>query len=320
MIIFICSIIFSLFIFLIEQILGIDSEFHPDSLTYLNFSDEGTLVNFIEDPLNYIGSLYYVLVALFNNNVNFLIIFNIIIFSLTNLFIYLKVKSSLYKKNYFYFILSLLLIFDPYRAHLSVHVLKDTLIIFSLISIIYLLNSYVSVFFFILGIFLRFNFYGYLPILFPFLKLKKNFFLILFFFIICLPLITFSELGDDKISLSFREFDKIPNFFSLGYPYAEIMRALTWPFIRIFNFAIFFHPIYFLFMLQAIVSLYLLYLKKIFFNYNFLFFYFVLALIAIAAPGYNTYLRYTQPVITTLYIWIILMPYKSKIKKINVNE
>ena len=131
MIIFLFSILFALFTLLIERTIGITLDYHPDSLTYLDFSDQTLAKSFVEAPLDFVGSFFYVIVGFLDKNVFIIITINILVFALTNLIIYSAVKNILNKESNLYLVLSLLLIFDPYRAHLSVHVLKDTLIIFS---------------------------------------------------------------------------------------------------------------------------------------------------------------------------------------------
>lgn len=320
MIIILFSIIFALIILLIERSIGIGLDYHPDTLTYLEFSDETLKNSFIENPFNFIGSFFYVWVGFFNKNTFIIITINILVFAITNLILYLGVKNILNKQNNFYLILSLLLIFDPYRAHLSVHILKDTLIIFSLISTLYFINNKFffipSIFSVIFGMLLRFNFYGYLLIIVSFLK-NKNFYILFILFFIIIPFVPFEldELDDfsEKGSLAFRDFDKIPNFVNFNYPFGEILRGLTWPIIRVFNFAFLFHPIYIIFTIQSLAFTFLFFYNKNYLNLNILLFYFTLAVIASAAPGYNSYLRYTQPVVTALYLWVIANPnFKKK--------
>jgi hypothetical protein len=133
----------------------------------------GTIKDVFDNPVNFLGSLFYVIINSFDKNTSVFLAFNITIFAITNLMMFLIVKNILYKNGFFYFIFSLILIFDPYRAHLSIHILKDTLIIFSLISTLYFLNIFFnifSIFFIILGSLLRSQFYAYLIVIFTFFK------------------------------------------------------------------------------------------------------------------------------------------------------
>jgi hypothetical protein len=314
LIIFLFSILFALFTLLIERTIGITLDYHPDSLTYLDFSDQTLAKSFVEAPLDFVGSFFYVIVGFLDKNVFIIITINILVFALTNLIIYSAVKNILNKESNLYFVLSLLLIFDPYRAHLSVHVLKDTLIIFSLIFTLHFINSIfgiLSLFSIFFGILLRFNFYGYLPVVILFLK-NKNIYILFFIFLMIVPLISFEFNDGDAVgSLAFRDFDKIPNFVNFQYPVGEILRGLTWPIIRVFNLAFIFHPIYILFIVQSLALTFLLFYNRHYLNFNIIIFYLVLAIIASSAPGYNSYLRYTQPVMTALYLWVISSRYKN---------
>ena len=293
---------------ILEVMAGIRLGYHPDSFTYLDNSSDSLVFNFIEDPMQFIGAFYYVIVSFFENNVILLLSLNILIFALTNLCIYSKIKNNIFNNGYIYFFSCIVLIFDPYRAHLSVHVLKDTLIIFSVILLLCNINNFSSVFFIFFGFLMRFQFYGYLPLAFAFMS-KKTLYIYSLVLLCSLPFLLFWEIPildgqSQKVALNFREFDRIPNFVNLNFPYGDILRSLLWPFIRITDLAAMFHPLYFLFFFQSLALIYLIFYTKSYLKFNFLFFLGVLAVIAYAAPGYNSYLRYSQPVITALFLWI----------------
>ena len=301
-----------------ETIAGITLGYHPDSFTYLDNSSNSKVFNFIEDPMQFIGKFYYVLVSFFKNNVILILFTNIIIFALTNLCIYSKIKDYMFNNGYIYFFSCMILIFDPYRAHLSVHVLKDTLIIFSFILLLCNINNFSSVFFIFFGFLMRIQFYGYLPIAFAFMS-KKTLFIYSLILLYSFPFLSSLEIPvpdelDEKIALNFREFDKIPHFVNLTFPYGDILRSLTWPLIRITDLAVIFHPLYFLFFFQSLALVFLILYTKSYSKFNFLFFLGVLAFIAYAAPGYNSYLRYSQPVITALFLWTIVSNAKLELK------
>ena len=71
--IFILSIFFALFILLIENLVGINIDYHPDSSTYLKNSHQDIFFDFLKNPLNYLGSFYCVLVSFFRSEIIFLI-------------------------------------------------------------------------------------------------------------------------------------------------------------------------------------------------------------------------------------------------------
>ena len=133
-------------------------------------------------------------------------------------------------------------------------------------------------------------------------------------FLIVIPFIPIPSSGllaETRMGLSFREFDKIPNFVDLEYPLGDILRGLTWPIIRLFNFAFLFHPIYIIFSIQSFALIFLLFYNRIHLSLNIFLFLLILSIIAVEAPGYNSYLRYSQPLMTALYLWVMLLPSKN---------
>jgi hypothetical protein len=314
--IFVLSLFFSIFILSIERLMNIGTDYHPDSLTYLNNSIP--LSSFLQNPFNYLGSFYYVVTGLFNSEIIFLISFNIFIFSLTNLILFSKVRDIYSKNGLLFYFSVLIVIFDPYRAHLSVHVLKDTLIMFFLVLVFFTSNILLNFFFIFMGFMFRLGFFIYLPIIF--LSSFKKIFLILFFIIFILnkDIIFLGLSSGQEINMAFRFFDIIPNFVDIRYPWGEILRAIFWSFIRLTGLAFVFHPIYFLFFFQAIAGIYLIFYdshhikKKLFISLI------ILASLAVVTTGYNSYLRWTQPLMTVLPILSAISTFKIIDRKIKV--
>jgi hypothetical protein len=60
--VFFSSVLFSLLILFLERMNGVGIDYHPDATTYLDSLDESTNLQFYNDPLNYVGSFYYVFV------------------------------------------------------------------------------------------------------------------------------------------------------------------------------------------------------------------------------------------------------------------
>jgi uncharacterized protein YkwD len=83
--IFFSSIIFSLTILIIERIIGIGADYHPDSTYYLNYNDYAKHFR--------VGLFYHDIVYFFNSNVSALLTLNVIAFSLTNLVLYSVLKK-----------------------------------------------------------------------------------------------------------------------------------------------------------------------------------------------------------------------------------
>jgi hypothetical protein len=324
--IFLISILFSLLLLLLENSFNINFEYHPDSLTYLNAASEEYLIAFLKNPLNFLGAFYYVWVSLFSSNVIILIILNIFLFALTNSILFSQVRTIYQKKGPLYFISVLIVIFDPYRAHLSVHILKDTMIIFSLVILLFSSSKIISFFGLILGFMLRLGFFIYLPLKLTYLN-KKNF--ITTFLIVAIPLLYYSDgivisvMTGQEGDMAFRSFDRVYNFVEFGYPLGDIMRSVAWPIIRLTGLAFLFHPIYLLFLFQSVTLMYLFFVNKIYLSYKIMFFIIPLVGLAIVTSGYNSYLRWSQPIITTLSIWLACLPVKNFIileKKLKINS
>lgn len=307
--VFILSLLFSLFVLLIERSINITLDYHPDSITYLNFPYPDLVNSFLKNPLNYIGKLYYVVVRFFNSEIIPLISLNILLFSFTNLILFSKVRDIYGKNGLLFYCSILIIIFDPYRAHLSVHVLKDTFIIFSLVLLLFASNSFFKIFGLFMGFMFRLAFFIYLPILFLNLIKNKNYFLILLMIVIFFfnyDLISKGLLLGQETDMSFRSFDVIPNFNDFEYPWREILRAITWPIIRLTGLAFAFNSIYFLFFFQSIATIYIIY--RIFRHAKILIFFLLIifAGLAMVTSGYNSYLRWSQPLMTVLPILLVI--------------
>ena len=57
-------------------------------------------------------------------------------------------NNSLIMNKFQILILSSILFFDPYRLHLTGHVLKETILIFLIISFLYFKNIFIKIFFY----------------------------------------------------------------------------------------------------------------------------------------------------------------------------
>lgn len=290
--------------------IGID--YHPDAKTYLDSLDESTNLRFFNNPLDYVGSFYYVFVNFLDGSVNLLIGLNIFLFAVTNSALFNLVRKIYLKKGWLYYFSILIIIFDPYRAHLSTHVLKDTFIIFCLFFLCFSKSFVIILFSAILGMFLRFAFFIYVPVLLSLKKITiKNIFVI--FVIFCLTSFLFIEniiLGlqeGQSADMAFRSFDQVPNF--LNYDLVgSLMRAIIWPVIRITGAAILFSPVYLLFLIQACALVYITFVNRSYLKFTHIFLILPLAALAYSTTGYNSYLRYTQPVLTILSCWIACLP------------
>ena len=85
-----------------------------------------------------------------------------------------------------------------------------------------------------------------------------------------------------------RSFDNVYNFIDFDFPFAQILRGITWPVIRITGLAALFHPIYFLFLLQSVALMYIIYVNIRYIDYRVIFFILRLMNIVAVSSGYNT--------------------------------
>ena len=124
--VFITSIIYALSLLAIELLFGIDYTYHPDSITYLEIAKSS-----INEPLritSYFGNLFILIVRMLADPY-YVIAMNIALYSFTNCLIFVQFNKTKFfnisKINQSSFLVLLILI-DPYRAHLSLHILKET--------------------------------------------------------------------------------------------------------------------------------------------------------------------------------------------------
>lgn len=130
--IFFISIVICFGFYFLEYIVGIDRFYHPDSLHYLNSENDPILILNLQSISSIFNIGYYYLVKIFNYNYGLSILFNFFLYSLSNVIIFQKIFKQHLKRynNLNLLILIYLLFLDPYRLHLTCHVLKETTIIF----------------------------------------------------------------------------------------------------------------------------------------------------------------------------------------------
>lgn len=298
--VFFTSIVAALALWAIENIVGIHWDFHPDAITYTTDSFEmvGNLLDsgFFASFNNY----YYFVAAILQQNVILLVTLNVIVYALTNLSIFKYIKRIAEFNNIKFDVKLLLfltcILFMPYRLHLAVHVLKDTLIIFFLIQLLLKnkVNSLVSGFF-IAG--LRLFSLLYISVL-----IKKKYFYTGAFLIGIVVIFSNQQVIEliesrNEVDMVFREFDTVPNFASYGL-LGSLLRAIIWP---IFAFSgtylllspsIAFVPIAIGSMAMCIVSYWAYKIPAI--NVQSLI---IFGIIAMLTSGFTTYIRYCFPLL-----------------------
>ncbi len=316
-IIFFLSLLASLLVLVIERLVGIDMYFHPDALTYLQTS--GMIVRLIEINgfMNALNNGYYIMVWALNYNPTLLISINIFLFCLTNMILYaayekLSAVPGLFRSNSTF--LFLLVILNPYRLHISSHILKDTVIIFFYIAAV---CSIVAG-----G---RFAYAKYIAPLLVFRLVSALYFVVflnrkLLYATIVIGLIIAVIFGDllterllelNDTELSFREFDNVPTFKNLGI-IGVVIRALVWPLFVLSGAYLVISPAVLYIPLAVGVALLQI--------WSFVSFrrpaitleaYTVLGLLSVLAPGFVSYNRYCLPVVVAMPILVMIREYIS---------
>ena len=328
--------------------MGLSSTYHPDSTRYLSVSSLKTysylsldfsLFNNFKNLINlknlFNGTLYYSISNLFHElqdllydklKLNFnayrsLIKLNIFVYSLTNLLVLnFFIKNN---KNHDLKILIGILIFCflPYKLHLSVNILKESLIFFFLILSLLYSNIYVLVTSFLVGSGLRslYSLYYLNFVNFKNFFIKKNlfililisitwFFVITYFFSLDNFINSFSEFIKERniADMGGREFDNIPNFTEYGN-LAIFIRLILWPIFILSGIFVFYSDNFFLYILGLeiiLLQITLFYCKKKFLiSIGLLLF---LALLAIYANTFTAYFRYGYLSIQIVFLKILL--------------
>lgn len=231
-IIFLGSLILCAATLAAERLAGVGWDFHPDVITYINEYDAVVAGGLAALP----NQLYYYLSAVTDGDWEVLVAINMCFYAATNCLIgrlllgsepaYVGERPSSRRARVLFVALILL---SPYRLHLAVHALKDTLIIFSLA----------------LAVMARSRWFACAVAWVPLLLLRVYAALYVFIFIRgrWLVLVTLSaviglaffdapvlEFLEDRneIEMRGRDFDTVPTFSELGLA-GSFVRALLWP-------------------------------------------------------------------------------------------
>ncbi len=317
--IFILSIAFCVVLLMVERMVGIGWDYHPDAKYYLKTVETVATVVTTDSNHNPLFSLFFKsflyqeIVDILGNNLAYAIIFNVILYAITNVgLVTFYYKNKVSKNNNILLLLFILVVLNPYRTHLAVHVLKDTLIVFSLVFVA-LGSRVVSLTSLAVLYFTSIRSLVYLVAFFSFTK--RSTLLLSIFSIAALSIkpeifTTLLDLG--QVNMNFREYDLIPNFInyeSLG----PFMRFIIWPFFSLTGLFAVFNP-YSLFMPVAFGSFALQY--WCFKQYGRFAFYFPvyvsMGLMAFMVSGFTSYTRYTLPLLTILPILIVKKQLKNE--------
>ena len=338
---FFLSLLICSFFYFFEGIIGIDRFYHPDSIYYLKTKNEIDIIKILSKPfsLQQMGYSYYT--SLIGNNYYLLILTNFILYSLTNVLIFEKVFKKNFKKfsNIKAIFLFYLLFLEPYRLHLSSHVLKETFLIFFIIFIITTNIKILKILCLILLEILRKNSWIYLLIFINLKKFKyildfnKKLSLIIFITLITLviacQLILKSNLAEfflkdfeyvinlikkfDNKQMPLRLYDHVPNFKNYDFPIGFIIKNVTWPLFLLTGSFIFFVSSYLFKFLGLVLVLnhFIIYFisKKTYINFGLIL---VLILISVYTSSFTSMFRYSY---IAIYASIVVFFLNLEIKK-----
>lgn len=291
--IFCISVLVALILLCIERLVGIGWDFHPDSVHYATNSINIFYGLKESGYLSFINGGYYILMFLLNQNILLVTSFNIFLYSITNVII-----ANIHWENKKYKVLSfalLLLLLNPYRIHLSTTMLKDTLVIFFLVISVYKLRYLLA--FIVPLIMTRLVALSYFISMFnkKFLYLGFIFALLLFYLF---PDIVFDRLdASSSIDLRTREFDRIPAFQEYGN-IGNFIRAMIWPLLAFTGMFAIISPSFAFLMVGIGIIMNIIYTYITYDKFSITFSaYLPIALLAILAPGFTSFIRYAYPII-----------------------
>lgn len=301
--VFILSLLSCLFVLIIERSFGIGWDFHPDANTYLTIGKDIASADFNFKYL--FGNLFYVLVGMFDSIIWQVITFNIFLYSLTNVALANFLDKNFNSYNGFAWFLIILIIFNPYRIHLAVHVLKDTIIILGLVCFLTFSRVYSWIFILIsYSASIRTLIY-----LVSFVK-KKSFMLailpVTIFILIQQDGFLFSILSiENQVDMTFRDFDNVPNFFEYGV-LGAILRAIIWPLLYLTGLFFFLSPTI-MYAPIAFGSFCLQLWHILCFRKLGLLFpvYLSMSVVAYMVSGFTSFIRYSLPLLTILPIMVV---------------
>lgn len=298
--VFVFSLVASSLMLLIERLVGIDWDFHPDSVTYATLSNEVASMVLDEGPAAFVNNSYYVLCALLDESVFLITIFNIIVFSATNLIIYkLASKPDWHKCTSLQMVAVIsLLLFNPYRLHLSTTLLKDTLIIFLLV---WSVQSYSksTLGFFVMPLFRAAGVLYYSLFINKRLYRAGVAFLMLAFLMLPDFFVNQIEIFNAN-EMQFREFDTIPTFQEYGL-LGSFLRALTWPLLFCTGlFAVLSPSLPYIMVALGIwlTLIYIYYTNTKLSDFGRI--YLILFAFGIMVTGYSSYIRYVYPLVVVM--------------------
>lgn len=301
--VFFISLFSCLFMLVVQRAVGIGWDFHPDAVTYTQKYAAFSQNIFDQGVMAVPNNLYFLVAWLFDGSYTILLSLNVLAFSLTNVMLasfFRKYTSHRSLPRETYLILLLVLLLSPYRLHLAVHVLKDTFII-GLLCVIFCRLRFASLAF--VGMFFtRIFSVFYLGPMFPRKYVYIGLCLVALIFALKFQMISEFLLGQNQLEMSFREFDRVPNFSEMG-ALGIVIRALLWPVLVLTGGFIVLSPSVAYFPLAVGAILLQLWSLCLFRRLaSTLAVFLVMALLAMLVPGFTSYVRYCFPLMVILPI------------------
>lgn len=304
------SLLFSLASLILVRSFGINWDYHVDAVTYVETSS--VVANEIFKGSSPVNLGYFVVCHLLGSSPSLIVLFNVIIYSVGNMsvvpfFRALPFSSRVSSMLFIVFAIS------PYRVYLSTTLLKDTLVIsISLLLFLPLLSSFrnpsilkhLSIVPLAGLLLVRLQAISYLVIPMRFGRsLSRNLLIFFALFILLQSLQVylgtsiFSTIESASSSdMSFREYDTVPSFASMGIT-GSFLRMLIWPvFVATGSFILFSPSLQFLFVATgsfAFFIVFLVYFRK---SYIGLSSFMLLALTASVTTGFTSFVRYALPI------------------------
>lgn len=310
--IFCLSIGLSISTLLIERMVGIEWDFHPDAVTYVTISDS-VAQHIFDAPLNIMNNAHYLWVSFLGSSVGLVVAFNMFFWGVTNSILFNSLVDKVKEKgSYFLWGIFMIFLFSPYRMHLSTTMLKDTIILLLLTCIFSMRNKWLPIGFICMwrlaSIFYLIN------------LLSRKLLIFTMFFGLIATYLSFDFIFEyaakqDEADMQFRDFDLVPAFKEYGF-IGTLLRISLWPLIALTGAYAVISPSVFFFPL-AMGSICSLILSCFIFSRFSLFthaqIFLGMALFAFFATGFTTFIRYVYPLISVLPL--ILLYHETNFKK-----
>jgi len=306
----VASLLFSLASLTLVRSFGINWDYHVDAVTYVETSS--VVANEIFKGSSPVNSAYFVVCHLLDSSPFLIVLFNIIIYSVGNMLIVPFFRALPFSSRVS-LILFIVFAISPYRVYLSTTLLKDTLVLtISLLLFLPFLSavrnpsilkplSLVS----LAGLLLvRLQAISYLVIPMRFSRsLSRNLLIFSALFILLQSLqlylgsSIFSTIESASSSdMSFREYDTVPSFASMGIT-GSFLRMLIWPvFVATGSFILFSPSLQFLFVATGSFAFFVICIVYFRRSYIGLSSFMLLALTASVTTGFTSFVRYALPI------------------------